>query len=71
MPTNDQERKPGRPPKYSTEEERKQAIADSVKRAKKKYHTKNMTLLREYKRLQQNAAAVGIIIGSYPQPCNA
>lgn len=57
----------GRPPKYSSEEERRQAIAESVKRANTKYYTKNMALLREYKRLREDAAAIGIRIDQRPQ----
>ena len=57
-------RKPGRPPKYNTEEERLHAANESLKRAKKKYYNKNMALLREYRNLKKIAASVGIEIGS-------
>ena len=54
----------GRPSKYATEDERKQAIDQSVKKAKKKYYMKNMALIAEYKMLQEQAAAIGIRIGA-------
>lgn len=55
-------KKLGRPPKYATDEERKQAKDHSIKQAKKKYYMKNMALIREYKMLLRQAAAIGINI---------